>query len=318
MHIKRLMIVSSMALITACSDQDQTSNQAELAQGGVVNVGQDHVATMFKINDEKINIEQIKKEIPDDSAKAKTDEMKELGKQIQSVGKEITAINEEIRALQVSYPVSSGSIPNLYNKWSLQVIKPNLVDSKNICAEETIKPLMLMAMAQKSGFVEKKFPKAHKANDVETLRWSDVNIDTDKINKKNPLEYTVAIESEMENANTLVVMKNNITTWWEDATDGRKKGESKDTFFFAEIKNAKTLSSSLKNGKLNATCEMSILVANGYRTWDGMLFTDMQDLPVTSFLPYTSDIKKQDRKSEVVTKKFKLHEKDGNMMVSEY
>lgn len=185
----------------------------------------------------------------------------------------------------VKYPVNGQSIALLHSKWNLQAIKPNLKNNPNICNDASITPLILMEIAQKKGFIAKSFPNEHKKNKVDVPRWSDLDVKVDKLSPEKPLTYTIGIEAELDRPTSISVMKNDVSTLWENYGNGQKVADSTDSYLYVEIKNAETMSASEKGGNLSAKCKLEMLVAEGYRTWNGLLFADMSDLPVTSFLP---------------------------------
>lgn len=211
----------------------------------------------------------------------------------------------------VKYPVSGQSIAVLHSKWNIQAVKPNLKSNSNVCNDASITPLILMEMAQKKGFVAKSFPNEHKKNNVTVPRWSDLDVKVDKLSPEKPLTYTIGIEAELDKPTSLSVMKNDVSTLWENYGNGQKVADSTDSYLYVEIKNAETISKSEQSGILSAKCKVEMLVAEGYRTWRGLLFADMKDLPVTSFLPLDKTPIDGNREQNNVTKVITIRESKG-------
>lgn len=215
----------------------------------------------------------------------------------------------------VKYPVSGQSIALLHSKWNLQAVKPNLQSNSNICNDASITPLILMEMAQAKGFVAKSFPNEHKKNKVDVPRWSDLDVKVDKLSPEKPLTYTIGIEAELDRPTSISVMKNDVSTLWENYGNGQKIADSTDSYLYVEIKDAQTISASEKGGNLTAKCKVEMLVAEGYRTWHGLLFADMVDLPVTSFLPLNKTPINGNREQNTVTKVITIKESKGAFKV---
>lgn len=215
----------------------------------------------------------------------------------------------------VKYPVSGQSIALLHSKWNLQATKPNLKSNPNICNDASITPLILMEVAQKKGFIAKGFPNEHKKNKVDVPRWSDLDVKVDRLTPEKPLTYTIGIEAELDQPTSISVMKNDVSTLWENYGNGQKVADSTDSYLYVEIKNAETISASEKGGNLSAKCKIVMLVAEGYRTWNGLLFADMKDLPVTSFLPLNKTPIDGNREQNTITKEITIKESKGTFRI---
>lgn len=294
-NLLALMICS--LLITACSKSD-SNNRAETPKKDSSVLNQ-----------------------PESSSPLENEVLEPNGEGVEEKNDKEEVVNPSLNATaitlpsKVKYPVSGQSIPLLHAKWNLQAVKPKLNNNPNICGDESITPLILMEFAQKKGFVAKPFPNEHKKNKVAVPRWSDLDVKVDQLSPDKPLEYTVGIEAELDKPTSLSVMKNDLSTLWENYGSGQKVADSTDSYLYVEIKNIETVSSSNKGGNIFAKCNVNMLVAEGYRTWNGLLFADMQDLPVTSFLPLSKVPVDGDRTQNTLSKVITIIESKGNFSI---